>query len=484
MYLRSDVAIGVKYRDQTRFGSPVDERPDALARNVFYPLKPWAEFGGTLDAGVADVVRSGSLFNVLTRADGRLCEQLLYPPAALAQPRFLSFGDNLRMQLTQAHWPEVHRLISSLTNEGLERPEITHPDVGLIFDALGANGMLTEQRREILAGADLTFVGHNTVVIRDQGTTIVVDPLFLPTSLAYPTSYQPVGLDEIGPLDAVLVTHSHRDHFDPATLLRIPANTTIYVPAVARESLLTIDMAYRLAELGFTDVRPLRWDDTARIGSIMVRAMPFYGEQPSDGPRLHPEVRNEGCTYHVTTSTWKCVLLADSGSDQDGNVKDLATSYRGEYGPVDVVFSGYRGWATYPPQLLGSSVARYLLFVAPDQWRVLNRLMSSVDDAIDVAERWGAHYLCPYGDGGAPWYWQRGLGPQLDGTRSENTSFDPFPERVVHAAAVRSVTVDGRVIPASVEVLLLRPGQGLNNIATRPELIGRTWPYSTDAASC
>lgn len=485
MFLRSEVAVEVKYRDRTRFGSPVSLRPDELARNVFLPLAPWAEFGGILDATVANKVRAGSLYKAVTHADGQLCEPLMYPVTDLAQPRFLRIGEGLRMQLTPAHWPEVHALLSGLTTEGVEDVDLTHPDVRAIFHALDRNNMLVERRRQVLPRSDLTFVGHNTVVIRDQDTTIVVDPFFVPTSHDYPSDYQPVGLDEIGPLDAVLLTHSHRDHFDPATLLRIPADTAIFVPAVDRESLLTIDMAHRLAEFGFTDIRPTLWGDTAQIGSITVGAMPFYGEQPSDGPRLHPEVRNHGCTYHVTTSTWTCVLLADSGTDEAGNVKDVATQYRARFGAADVVFSGYRGWATYPPQLLGSSVARYLLFVDFDQWSVLNRLMSSVDDAIDVAERWGARYLCPYGDGGAPWYWQQGLGPRLDGSACENTYFDPFPERVVHAAAARSQSVDGRTIPASVEVVLLRPGQSLHGIAeSRPEIGGCVWPYPTEDATC
>ena len=80
-----------------------------------------------------------------------------------------------------------------------------------------------------------------------------------------------------------------------------------------------------------------------------------------------------------------------------------------------LVFSGYRGWQLYPFQLLFSSVSRFLLFVPPSLWSTRQQLMNSVDDAIDVAEGWGARYLVPYADGGAPWYWDIGLGPRLDG---------------------------------------------------------------------
>jgi hypothetical protein len=127
-----------------------------------------------------------------------------------------------------------------------------------------------------------------------------------------------------------------------------------------------------------------------------------------------------------------------------------------------------------------------LLLVPPEYWGVRMQLMNSIDDALDVAERWGARYLCPYGDGGAPWYWNIRLGPRLDGSGAELVGFDPFPERVAAAAAARSVTVDGLSVKSPTEVLVLRPGDSLQNLAaaegpTRLRIPGHSWPFGGGA---
>ncbi|MGX1095952.1 L-ascorbate metabolism protein UlaG (beta-lactamase superfamily) [Streptomyces albogriseolus] len=374
-----------------------------------------------------------------------------------------------------------------------------HPDIKALVDALRRSGIaapwadleflegMRAQDEEVLAAgrAEVTFVGHNTVVVRDQSTALIIDPFLSAESPDHPSGYQPLQLDELGHLDAVLITHSHPDHFDLASLLRIPPDTLVYVPEVEVENTLTVDMARRLSELGFTRVRTLRWGDTVTIGTLGVRALPFFGEQPTDGDRLHPEIRNHGCVYRVQAPEWSAVFLADSGADLAGDVKQLASQSRAEHGAVDLVFCGYRGWLTYPPQLLGSSVARYLLFVPPEQWGVRMRLMNAIDDAIDVAERWGARLLIPYGDGGAPWHWGIGLGPRLDGGGVEDSSFDPFPERVAEAAARRSGTVDGKLIGSPVKVLILRPGESLRSVADCPELVQlprHVWPYPPEVS--
>ena len=45
-------------------------------------------------------------------------------------------------------------------------------------------------------------------------------------------------------------------------------------PAVERESILSIDMAFRLEELGFSQVRRMRWFDDVKIGAARLVALP------------------------------------------------------------------------------------------------------------------------------------------------------------------------------------------------------------------
>jgi hypothetical protein len=160
-------------------------------------------------------------------------------------------------------------------------------------------------------------------------------------------------------------------------------------------------------------------------------------------------------------------------------MKDVAAAWHRRNGPVDVVLSGYRGWITYPVQLLFSSVGRYILFVPPCLWGARFRLMNGVEDAVDLAERWGARYFIPYGDGGAPWHWSIGLGPNLETKEAEHPDFDPFPERAIHAARCR-VRRAGVICGSNVETLLLRPGDSIRGLPGSVKVVrvpGFAWPF-------
>jgi L-ascorbate metabolism protein UlaG (beta-lactamase superfamily) len=356
-----------------------------------------------------------------------------------------------------------------------------------LYDELLGAGFLEAsdqgvERDASLIEPGLTFLGHNSVVVRSASTTVVVDPYLLPCT-DEPSPYRPLRLAEIGPLDAVVVTHSHPDHFSLGTLLQLPPDTLLLVPEVARETILSVAMAARLRQLGFTRVIELRWGDHAAVGDIEVHALPFLGEQPTDGKVLHPEVRNAGNVYVVRTPDLSVAMLADSGRDALGDVKDVALLTQERLGPVDVVFSGYRGWHAYPVQHLFSSVARYFLFVPPALWGSRMQLMNDIDDALDVAERWGSRLLVPYADGGAPWFWERGLGPRLDHDRHEIAGVDPFPERVAEAARHRIQAPDGQWLSAPLDVVVLRPNESLVNFGHGggPEwrrIATNEWPYA------
>jgi hypothetical protein len=178
--------------------------------------------------------------------------------------------------------------------------------------------------------------------------------------------------------------------------------------------------------------------------------------------------------------TPSALFLADSGVDHRGDPRELALEARREHGPVDMVFCGYRGWLLYPYQLLASSVARYFLLVPPDLWLCRMSLMATAEMALDIAERWGASTFCAYADGGAPWHWRLGLGPRLDGGTDEMFAFDPFPERVLAAAAERSCGPRGSLVPSSVTGRVLRPGQGLGRDGGGLRVVedrDRRWPY-------
>ena len=105
--------------------------------------------------------------------------------------------------------------------------------------------------------------------------------------------------------------------------------------------------------------------------------------------------------------------------------------------------------------------------------------MTTADEAVDIAERWGARALVPYADGGAPWHWGLDLGPNLEKPTKEMSWLDPFPERAVQAARSRVELPDGTVVSSPVEAVLLRPGDSLADVSGSREplrLPAHAWP--------
>lgn len=519
--LHPAVILEVRVDDRSVFGSPLTPRPDDSVRALFGSVTAYVEQHGPADlltaapALLAAAVASpafAAVAHTVPAVDGTIAswqvrDEVLYPDPDVVRFSGLAVtgpdGRTLEVAVPAEDWAEVHALLAALSaadgytaGEPIDsappdpRPARRHARA--LFDALLGAGWVRDAAETAPATSPscaaldepgLLFAGHNLVVIRTATTRVAVDPFLQAPVDTDDLGYRSLSWAEMGPVDAVLLTHSHPDHFAPGSLLQIDPTTTMIVPAVARETVLTVAMGERLRQLGFTDVVELAWDTDHTVGDIVVRALAFLGEQPTDAATLHPGVRNEGNTYLVRTPDVSVALLADSGRDGSGDAKDLATRMLERHGPVDVVFCGYRGWRTYPVQLLFSSVARYLLFVPPSLWGSRMRLMNDLDDVIDVAERWGARMLVPYADGGAPWFWNIGLGPRLDGDPLELEGFDPFPERVAIAAARRARLRTSGDLASPVEVKLLRPNDALVGFGTadgphRARIPGNAWPYA------
>lgn len=473
--LRDDVQLEVVYADETRFGSVLSGRIDTTVRIACEAIIEARHRGG-MKAVMEDFPRlvesATARLAELYEAPGVLRPECLYPDPRLVRPASLSiYGDALRCTLELE--PSVAAELATWV--GRWQSGSAAPEAGparRLWDGLRAAGALTRSDpRPRPSLPTVTLVGHAAVAFSRGTERLIIDPYLLPRSASYPTGYQPMG-PELAPT-AVLITHSHPDHFDPGTLLRWGPDVPIVVPSVPRESILSIDMAARLRELGFRNVRCVGPDQTFTLGSFEIQTLPLLGEQPAEAERWHPEVRNIGNLYIVEVAGQRWAAVADAGRDREGDVRALGPRVRA-LGSLDGVFGGYRGWVLYPVQFLFSSVARYLLFVAPECWGHRQSIMDSADELIDVAERWGAGVVVPYADGGAPWYWQRGLGPDLS-QGVHNPHFDPEPEAVLRAAAGRT-TVGQETIASTVRVRILRPGQGIDDArATVVEPPGHRW---------
>lgn len=101
------------------------------------------------------------------------------------------------------------------------------------------------------------FIGNATLLIRIAGITILTDPAFvhageqvdLGNGLSSTRLHDPaMDMDELPPIDMVLLSHFHGDHFDQVAQQRLnPATPIVTTPESAR----------KLEESGFHNCRPL-----------------------------------------------------------------------------------------------------------------------------------------------------------------------------------------------------------------------------------
>lgn len=112
----------------------------------------------------------------------------------------------------------------------------------------------------------VVFVGHATTLIHLDGATILTDPNFNDRVMFLRRSRAPgLGIDALPPLDAVLISHAHRDHLDFRTLERLPREVVI---------LIAKGNGHYLRERGFTRVHEVEAGRLTRIGRIDVIAVP------------------------------------------------------------------------------------------------------------------------------------------------------------------------------------------------------------------
>jgi N-acyl-phosphatidylethanolamine-hydrolysing phospholipase D len=77
------------------------------------------------------------------------------------------------------------------------------------------------------AQASVTWIGHATVLVQSGGLNVLADPVFSerasPFTFIGPKRAQPPGvaLDDLPPVDVVIVSHNHYDHLDRLSVVRL-----------------------------------------------------------------------------------------------------------------------------------------------------------------------------------------------------------------------------------------------------------------------
>lgn len=208
------------------------------------------------------------------------------------------------------------------------------------------------------------WLGQATVLLRAGGLNILTDPHF--GEQAGPPIGQrkklgrrrqtalPAGIDALPPIDLVLLSHAHFDHWDKESLERIiehsGARATVIIPPRTR----------RLLPKGFANVVELPWEKSVSTSDIAIRAI-----RPKHwGARWFLDRHRGYNSYAIEAGGRRILFGGDTGHTS-------AFDHLADIGGVDLAILG-----------IGNS----------EHW---NHVHASPEEAADMARRMGARWLMP-----------------------------------------------------------------------------------------
>ena len=169
--------------------------------------------------------------------------------------------------------------------------------------------------------SELTWLGHSTVVVDVDGTRLLTDPVLRRRVWHLRREAPP----EPGRVDGILVSHTHFDHLDRASLRRFDRSLPVVAPS---------GVGKLLRGWGFRQVTELTAGERLELGGLAIRATHAEHES-SRGPLSAPSA-SLGYVLEGSTS----VYFAGDTDLFDGMA---------ELAPVDVALLPVSGWGPRLP---------------------------------------------------------------------------------------------------------------------------------------
>jgi L-ascorbate metabolism protein UlaG (beta-lactamase superfamily) len=188
-------------------------------------------------------------------------------------------------------------------------------------------------------GLYAAWLGHTTVLLKIDGTTILTDPVFStrvgiglglltvgPKRLVAP----PLAVSELPRIDLVLLSHAHMDHFDLPSLRSLERRGTAVVTAAKTSDL--------LRPAGWRGVTELGWGSRATLGPLDIRAF----QVNHWGARMRTDAYRGYNGYIIQAGRYRVLFGGDTANT---SFRDLRTSR-----PFDLAImpvGAYNPWVHY-----------------------------------------------------------------------------------------------------------------------------------------
>jgi L-ascorbate metabolism protein UlaG (beta-lactamase superfamily) len=185
-------------------------------------------------------------------------------------------------------------------------------------------------------GLHAAWLGHSTVLLQIDGTTILTDPV-LGNRVGLSLGPVTVGLKRlIAPalrvhqlprIDLILLSHAHMDHFDLPTLRALESHSTSVVTAARTSDLLRVRRYASVHELG--------WGERTRVGPVRLRAF----QVNHWGARMRRDIYRGYNGYLIDVGRYRVLFGGDTAqtsvfrSLRSSRCVDLAIMPVGAYDP-------------------------------------------------------------------------------------------------------------------------------------------------------
>ena len=120
----------------------------------------------------------------------------------------------------------------------------------------------------------VTFIGHSSFLLQVDGRKVLVDPVFSKRLIVLRRQRRPgLRVEELPPIDLILLTHAHMDHLDMASLRRVIRATRRLI-GTTPEVVVPRGVEDLVERLGFSKIHGLEWWDEAEVAGLKVTMTP------------------------------------------------------------------------------------------------------------------------------------------------------------------------------------------------------------------
>ncbi|MFO0744621.1 MAG: MBL fold metallo-hydrolase [Myxococcota bacterium] len=239
--------------------------------------------------------------------------------------------------------------------------------------------------RPVRTGLRSTWLGHSTVLLELDGRRVLTDPVFgeraSPLDFMGPRRFHPVPaeLDELPPIDVVLLSHDHFDHLCRPTMTAL-ARTS--VPIVT-----SLGVGAHLERFGVDPRRivELDWQESTEVGGVRFVAQPA---QHFSGRGVHDRNRTLWSSWVMAHGRHKVFFSGDTGL-----TPEFAEVGR-KHGPFDLVMlevgAFHPAWGTIhlgPENALEALAMLGGGTLLPVHWGTFNLALHDWDDPAETLLR-------------------------------------------------------------------------------------------------